>query len=91
MVAAPVVSQMLSEILPYLNIPSDNSNTDNCHNLITVPDITNKTVTEAKKILTNAGFTCKISSSGDENSTLVTNQTPKPGVSYKKFNNYATW
>lgn len=85
MVAAPVVSQMLSEILPYLNIPSDNSNTDNTtQNLITVPDITNKTVTEAKKILTNAGFTCKISSSGDENSTLVTNQTPKPGVSLQK-------
>ena len=85
MVAAPVVSQMLSEILPYLNIPSDNSNTDNtAQNLITVPDITNKTVTEAKKILTNAGFTCKISSSGDENSTLVTNQTPKPGVSLQK-------
>ena len=85
MVAAPVVSQMLSEILPYLNIPSDNSNTDNtAQNLIIVPDITNKTVTEAKKILTNAGFTCKISSSGDENSTLVTNQTPKPGVSLQK-------
>lgn len=85
MVAAPVVSQMLSEILPYLNVPSDNTNTDNtAQNLITVPDITNKTVTEAKKILTNAGFTCKISSSGDENSTLVTNQTPKPGVSLQK-------
>ncbi len=84
-VAAPVVSQMLSEILPYMGVPSDNTNTDNSsQNLITVPDITNKTITEAKKILTNAGFTCKISSSGDENSTLVTNQTPKPGVSLQK-------
>ncbi len=79
-VAAPVVSQMLSEILPYLGIPSDvtaeNSNSDN---LITIPDVRNKTITEAKKVLSDAGFTCKVSSSGDENSTLVANQTPKPG------------
>ena len=84
-VAAPVVSQMLSEILPYLGIPSDNSEDNtSSENLITVPDIRNKTITEAKKLLTNAGFTCKVSSSGDENSTLVADQTPKPGVSLQK-------
>ena len=84
-VAGPVVSQMLSEILPYLGIPSDETaqNTANS-NLIVVPDIRNKTITEAKKILTNAGFTCKVSTNGDENSTLVVNQTPKPGVSLSK-------
>ena len=79
-VAAPVVSQMLSEILPYLGVPSDATDSANSDDLITVPDITNKTITEAKKILTEDGFECKISSSGDENSTLVTEQTPKPGV-----------
>ena len=79
-VAAPVVSQMLSEILPYLGIPSDSIEEDNSSdNLITVPDIRNKTITEAKKILSDAGFTCKVSTSGDENSTLVANQNPKPG------------
>lgn len=84
-VAAPVVSQMLSEILPYLGIPSDNNDSDSSSdNLITVPDIRNKTITEAKKILSNAGFTCKVNSSGDENSTLVADQTPKPGVSLQK-------
>ena len=79
-VAAPVVSQMLSEILPYLGVPSDATDSANADDLVTVPDITNKTITEAKKILTEDGFECKISSSGDENSTLVTEQTPKPGV-----------
>ena len=79
-VAAPVVSQMLSEILPYLGIASDNTNDDSTSdNLITVPDIKNKTVTEAKKILTEAGFNCKVVCSGDENSTLVADQNPKPG------------
>ncbi len=78
-VAAPVVSQMLSEILPYLGVPSDSDNTTAEDNLITVPDVKNKTITEAKKILTEAGFTCK-SSVQDENSTLVANQNPKPGA-----------
>ena len=80
-VAAPVVSQMLSEILPYLGVPSDTTEEDNnSENLITVPDIRNKTITEAKKILTDAGFDCKVVSSGDENSTLVADQNPKPGA-----------
>lgn len=79
-VAAPVVSQMLSEILPHLGVPSDTTEDDyNSENLITVPDIRNKTITEAKKILTEAGFECKVISSGDENSTLVADQNPKPG------------
>lgn len=79
-VAAPVVSQMLSEILPYLGVPSDTTEEDNSENLITVPDIRNKTITEAEKILTDAGFDCKIVSSGDKNSTLVADQNPKPGA-----------
>ena len=79
-VAAPVVSQMLSEILPYLGVPSDTMEEDNSsENLITVPDVRNKTITEAKKVLTDAGFDCEIVSSGDENSTLVADQNPKPG------------
>lgn len=85
-VAGPVVSQMLSEILPYLGIPSnDTESTSSTNgNLIVVPDIRNKTITEAKKILSNAGFTSEISFNGDENSTLVVDQTPKPGVSLQK-------
>ena len=80
-VAAPVVSQMLTEILPYLNVPSDTTEEDNrSENLITVPDIRNKTITEAEKTLTDAGFKCKVVSSGDENSTLVADQNPKPGA-----------
>ncbi len=78
-VAAPTVSQMLSEILPYLGIPSDTADNANTDNLITVPDVRNKTITEAEKILTNAGFKCNIHCSGDKNSTLTADQNPKPG------------
>lgn len=84
-VAGPVVSQMLSEILPYLLIPSDsNTSSTDSSNLITVPDIRNKTVAEAEKTLKNAGFTVKTYVSGDINTVLVEDQTPKPGISLSK-------
>ena len=81
--AGPVVSQMLSEILPYLGIPSDADSTDD-EDLVSVPEVRNKTIAEAEKILTNAGFTAKISTSKDKNSTLVKDQVPKPGASLSK-------
>ena len=99
--AGPVVSQMLSEILPYLGIPSseEGSNNTSNDNSIIVPDIRNKTVAEAEKILKSAGFTTKSYVAGDSNNTLVTDQTPKPGsylsrnsivIIYGTDNNVAT-
>ena len=81
---APVVSQMLSEILPYLGIPSTDTQIEDTSNLITVLDVRNKTVTEAEKILKDAGFTVKTYVNGDANSVLVSDQTPKPGASLAK-------
>lgn len=81
--AGPVVSQILTEILPYLGIPSNNEATDD-EDLITVPEIRNKTITEAEKILKDKGFTTKISTSNDKNSTVVIDQVPKPGISLSK-------
>ncbi len=83
-VAGPVVSQMFSEILPYLGVPSDTPESTDSSNLITVPDVRNKTVAEAEKILNNLGFTTKISVNGDKNNILVADQTPKPAISLSK-------
>lgn len=83
-VAGPVVSQMLTKILPYLGIPSNTANNTDDDNLITVPDIRNKTIAEAEKVLKAAGFTTKITTSNDKNSTTVIDQIPKPGVSLTK-------
>ena len=88
-VCGPVVSQMLSEILPYLGLTSSNAQTstdtvEEDTSYATVPDIRNKTVTEAEKLLKQSGFTTKVNISGDKNSTLVTDQTPKPGSSIPK-------
>lgn len=83
--AGPVVSQMLSEILPYLEIPStETSSNTSSSDLIIVPDVRNKTVAEAEKILKNAGFTTKSYVNGDSNNLLVADQTPKPGAYLKK-------
>ena len=84
--AGPVVSQMLSEILLYLGIPSNENSSDSysSDNLIVVPDVRNKTVSEAEKILKNSGFSTKTYVNGDANNTLVVDQTPKPGVSLSK-------
>ena len=80
-IAAPVVSQILSEVLPYLEIPSDDLSSGESNNTITtttLPDVRNKTISEAKKIIEDAGFTCKISTS--DTSLIVTDQVPKPGT-----------
>ena len=81
-IAAPVVAQILSEVLPYLGIPSDDlSSSEENNNSVTtttLPDVRNKTIAEAKKIIEKAGFTCKISTS--DTSLIVTDQVPKPGT-----------
>ncbi len=77
--AGPVVSQMLTKILPYLGIPSNDTNSDDS-DLITVPEVRNKTIAEAEKILKEKGFTVNISTSNDKNSTTVIDQVPKPGA-----------
>lgn len=88
-VCGPVISQMLTEILPILGINSSNIQTptspvEENTSYVTVPDIRNKTVTEAEKIFKQAGFNTKINISGDKNTTLITDQNPKPGSSIPK-------
>ena len=80
-VAAPIVSNMLSEILPYLGIASEDSDTKGAitttARTTTVPDVTNKTLTEAKKTLQNLGFNVVSGDTSKSNSVLVTEQVPE--------------
>lgn len=79
--AGPVAGQILSEVLPILGIPSDATETANIEeDLPIVPNVIDKTVAEARKILTAAGFNVQINIAGDENTTLVSDQTPKSGI-----------
>ena len=76
-VAAPVVSQILSEVLPYLGIQSDTTDSQNNVETITLSNVKNKTVAEAKKIIENLGFECEISGSEED---IVTAQMPVAGT-----------
>ena len=81
-ISAPVVSQVLSEVLPYLGIPSnETSSSTTTASTITIPDLKGKTVTEAKNILSDLGIDIVTKASGDE---IIINQTPKAGVSLAK-------
>lgn len=83
-IAGPIMSNILSEILPYLGITSDEVSISSNNSFITIPNIVNKTVTEAEKILKNAGLNPIISFEEDKNSTLVTTQVPASGTKLLK-------
>lgn len=84
-IAAPIVSNMLSEILPYLGIASENSDTTSTvtstAKTTALTDVTNKTLTEAKKTLENLGYTVISEDTENSNSVLVTEQVPSAGTS----------
>ena len=82
LIAGPIVSSILSEVLPYLGIASDSVDTVSMSgaSLITIPDIRNKTASEAQKLLTNLGLNVNLSVNGDKNSTLVKEQVPTAGT-----------
>lgn len=75
-IAAPVVSQVLSEVLPYLGIPSNDTSSES--NGIKIPDLTNKTVEEANQLLKDLGINCLTNANSSE---IITSQTPKAGTS----------
>lgn len=84
--AAPVASNILKEVLPYLGISPDkiDVSTSSSNSTVVVPDIKNKTVAEASKILTNAGFRTEFSVTGNKNEVLVTDQVPSNGTRLPK-------
>lgn len=81
-VAGPVVSKILSEVLPYLGISADkiDVSSNGSNNTVTVPNVENKTVAEAQKNITNAGLRCNFSLNGNKNEVLVTDQVPEAGT-----------
>lgn len=80
-VAAPVVSQILSEALPHLGIPSDNTTTSSDDDdTINVTDVKNKTFANAKASLEALGLKVKYNIEGNEDETYVKDQVPKAGA-----------
>lgn len=81
--AGPVAANIMSEILPYLGVTSNNQEVQKVESqktLIPVPDFKDRTVAEAKAIIKQLGFDVKVNVAGDENTILVTDQMPKYGI-----------
>ena len=79
---APVASQVLSEVLPYLELNKDNQEESEIVNSVSVPDIRNMTVAEAKKSLRDIGLEIKLETEDEinEKECIITEQVPKPGI-----------
>ena len=64
-----------------MNIPSNNSEETVSNNKVTVPNFTNKTISEAKTIIEENGLKVKTKGNSDE---IVTDQMPKNGSTVTK-------
>ena len=78
-VCAPVASNILTEVLEYMEVQKDYTLEDTTVK-VDVPDVTNRTVGEAIRILNNAGLKYSVDSNIDANS-IVSAQMPIAGES----------
>lgn len=81
-VAAPIASQILGEVLPYLELEKDNTEGLEPITEVTVPNVINMTVKEAQKNLKDLGLEIKLNTEEeiDTSQVIIINQTPKEGI-----------
>ena len=87
-VAAPVGGQILSEVLPYLELQKDNEKEEDKIEETEVPEIRLHNLKEAKQILREVGLEILLDVELDENAKeeeiIINEQLPKPGIKVKK-------
>ncbi len=79
-VAAPVGGQVLSEILPYLELTKDNEKEEDIKKQVEVPNIEGLTIKEATKLLKSLNLDLQIENEVqdlDKENTIVKEQVPK--------------
>lgn len=82
-VAAPVGGQVFSEILPYLEVTQGNADEIEQIEKVQVPDITEKTISEAQKILKDNSLEMVIENDSEEldkDNIIIKEQIPKAGI-----------
>lgn len=85
-VAAPVGGQVLSEVLPYLQVVKDNQTEEEQVTEVKVPSIVGKTIKEAKEILKEVGLEMEVEQEEVDTEQSITEQLPKPGISLRSDN-----
>lgn len=79
-VAAPIGSQVLSEVLPYLEIEKDNNKDITTKEEVNVPNLIGKTENEAKKILQELNLELDVKSKSESSENIIKEQLPQAGV-----------
>ena len=81
-VAAPIASQVLGEVLPYLEVTKDNQTEEDIREEVTIPNIVGMTVEDAEKELKNIGLELALDSMEeiDKKTAIVKEQMPKYGI-----------
>lgn len=81
-VAAPIASQVLGEVLPYLELNKDNQTEEDIKKEVTVPNMIGLTLEEAEKILKEEGLGMKLNTEEKINKkeVIVKEQLPKNGI-----------
>jgi len=74
-IAAPIASQVLGEVLPYLEVQKEQTEEEMVQS-VQMPNVTNITITEAKKVLGDLGLEVEINGEGE----MVLDQLPKKGI-----------
>ena len=83
-VGAPVGGQVLSEVLPYLELQKDNEKEEDIKKQVEVPDIEGLSIEEAIKALKEVNLELQIKDEPEEynkKETIVKEQLPKRGIS----------
>lgn len=81
-VAAPVASQILTEVLPYLEVSKDNVSSEDIKVNVEVPNVIGLTYKEAEKTLKDAGLEITLRNEETEvpDDYVISNQVPNSGV-----------
>ena len=79
-VAAPIASQVLGEVLPYLEVIKDNQKDEDIVNKVSVPNVIGMSIKEAKQKLKEVNLTIEHSDTCENDSLCITEQIPVEGV-----------
>ncbi|MBR6034358.1 MAG: PASTA domain-containing protein [Clostridia bacterium] len=81
-VAAPIASQVLSELLPALEIMQDNTEQIETRQEVTVPEVRGLTIEGATKLIEENGLDFNLNTDTEKNKAeKIKDQMPKPGLS----------
>lgn len=75
-VAAPIASQILGEVLPYLEVTKSQTEVNTVQ--VEMPELTGITLKEAKQVLKDLGL--EYETDTDDSEAVITDQLPKKGI-----------